>query len=77
MNLSQTRKHIKYIITAINSPDETIQTRFFQLGFNEGSFIWLKRKAPIFGDPMLFEIGESQVALTKLEAGFIEVTVEE
>jgi len=26
---------------------------------------------------MLFEIGESQVALTKLEAGFIEVTVEE
>ncbi len=77
MNLSQTRKHIKYIIKSINAPDEVIQTRFFQLGFNEGSLIYLKRKAPIFGDPMLFEIGESQVALTKAEACFIEVVVEE
>lgn len=77
MNLNQTRKHIRYVIKSINAPDETIQTRFFQLGFNEGSSIYLKRKAPLFGDPLLFEIGESQVALTKMEASFIDVDIEE
>lgn len=77
MDLSETKKLIKYIIVKINAPDETMQSRFMQLGFSEKKSIYLKRKAPFFGDPLLFEIGDSQVALTKSEARYIQVSIED
>jgi Fe2+ transport system protein FeoA len=73
MNLSKSIKNKIYKILNIDAPDEALKSRLFQLGFNIGCTILLKRKAPFFGDPLLFEIGESQIALTKLEASYILV----
>ena len=76
MTLDKSTKNITYLIKSINAPDEKTQKRFFQLGFNLGKKLTLKRKAPFFGDPLLFEIAESQVALTKVEASYIEIIEE-
>ena len=73
MKLSKSVKNQKYKIINIDAPDADLRSRFFQLGFNPGASILLKRKAPIFSDPLLFEIGESQIALTKQEASYILV----
>jgi Fe2+ transport system protein FeoA len=73
MNLSKSIKNKNYKIINIDAPDADLKGRFFQLGFNPGATIVLKRKAPFFSDPLLFEIGESQIALTKQEASYILV----
>jgi Fe2+ transport system protein FeoA len=73
MNLSNSIKNKNYKILNIDAPDDLIKSRFIQLGFNLGSIILLKRKAPFFGDPLLIEVGESQIALTKVEASYILV----
>jgi Fe2+ transport system protein FeoA len=73
MNLLNAKKNHLYTITQILQCDESLRSRFFQLGFIPGSELLLKRKAPIFGDPLLFEIGDSQIALTKSEALLVEV----
>jgi len=73
MNLINAKKNETYIIIDILKCSDEIQSRFNQLGFNLGSKIVLKRKAPFFGDPLLFEVGESQIALTKNEASLIKI----
>lgn len=73
MTLEKSKKNQVYKIINIEAPDEAMKSRFFQLGFNPGSTLLLKRKAPFFGDPLLFEVGDSQIALTKLEASYIKV----
>jgi Fe2+ transport system protein FeoA len=73
MNLIDAKRNQLYTITKLLDCDKSIQSRFFQLGFMPGNELILKRKAPLFGDPLLFEIGDSQIALTKLEAALIEV----
>ena len=74
MNLAQSKKNIVYKVEDIKSDSELIKSRLFQLGFTLGNTLILKRKAPIFGDPLLFEIGVSQIALTKEEASLIQVS---
>ena len=76
MTLLEASKNISYTIQNILSDDEVISSRFYKLGFYPGANVSLKRKAPLFGDPLLFQIGESQVALTKLEAKLIEIFIE-
>lgn len=75
MKLNQAIRNIPYRITSIHS-DETnsfVIKKLFQLGIMEGAEIKLKRKAPLFGDPLLFDIGGFQVAFTKKEASYISI----
>lgn len=73
MNLSQLIKNRTYIVSKINDADESLLKRYFQLGIVPGVEIILKRKAPIFRDPIVFQIENSQVILTKKEASLVEV----
>lgn len=73
MKLLDAKKNKKYKIIKIEVSDESTLCRFSQLGFIPGENIFLKRKAPLFGDPLLFAVGESQVALTKSEALLVEI----
>jgi Fe2+ transport system protein FeoA len=73
MTLLNATKNQLYLISSISECDEAIKSRFFQLGFIPGREILLKRKAPFFGDPLLVEIDDSQIALTKSEANLIQI----
>jgi Fe2+ transport system protein FeoA len=73
MTLLNATKNQTYLISSISECDEAIKSRFFQLGFIPGRQILLRRKAPLFGDPLLIEIDDSQVALTKTEANLIQI----
>lgn len=73
MNLSQLIKNRPYIISKINDSAEHLVKRYFQLGIVPGAEIVLKRKAPIFKDPIIFQIEGVQVILTKSEAEIVEV----
>jgi Fe2+ transport system protein FeoA len=75
MTLLEASKNTNYTIQSILTDEEVISSRFYKLGFYPGANISFKRKAPLFGDPLLFQIGESQVALTKSEAKLIEITI--
>lgn len=71
IKLDQAQKRKTYKIIAIDDCD--IKARLIQLGFHENSLITLKRKAPIFGNPLLFDLEDSQIALTKSEAFVVQV----
>lgn len=71
MNLDRAQKLKKYKILKIDDCD--FKSRLTQLGFHENAHISLKRKAPLFGDPLLFELEDAQIALTKSEARVIQV----
>tara|TARA_B100001971_G_scaffold215193_1_gene259957 strand:+ start:36314 stop:36574 length:261 start_codon:yes stop_codon:yes gene_type:complete len=71
VKLSNSEKGLFYRVVKLN--DEKIALRLTQLGFHESSLVMLKRKAPIFKDPLLFQVGESQIALTRKEAETIDV----
>ena len=73
MNLSQLIKNRTYIISHINDANEHLQKRYFQLGIVPGAQIMMKRKAPLFKDPIIFQIEGSQVILTKAEAQLVQV----
>ena len=73
MDLSQLIKNRSYVISKINDADEHMLKRYFQLGIVPGAQIILKRKAPIFRDPIVFQIDDSQIVLTKAEAQLVEV----
>jgi Fe2+ transport system protein FeoA len=74
MKLNQAKTNIEYEILSIKCEEEHVCTRLLNLGFVAGKKVILKRKAPIFKDPLLFQVGSSQIALTDLEAKYIEVT---
>lgn len=65
----------EYTIDNLLIEDELISSRFYKLGFYPGALVTKKRKAPLFGDPILFQIGDSQVVLTKSESKLIEVSL--
>lgn len=71
LNLAQSKKGQLYKVA--KHLDQEFSGRLIQLGFHEGTVVMLKRKAPFFGDPLLFQVGESQIALTKAEARVVEV----
>ncbi|MBD66153.1 MAG: ferrous iron transport protein A [Halobacteriovoraceae bacterium] len=70
---NQLKKGDEHIIEGILSQDEDVVSRYYKLGIYPGMPIKLIRKAPLFGDPILFSVGGSQVALTKAEAQLIKV----
>lgn len=75
--LSQANKDIEYIIHSISGSDQSIISKLNQVGFIEGEKITFLRAAPIFKDPILYKVGASQIALTKLEASCINITEQE
>ncbi len=72
MRLNDAQKNTQYKITALHDDSELL-AKFNKFGFFPGSLITLKRKAPLFGDPLLVEVENSQYALTKREAAFVEI----
>lgn len=73
MTLNEAIKNKWYTISSISGESEELQSRFIKLGFIPGSKVLLKRTAPIFQDPLLFQLDDSQIALTRAEAKIIEI----
>jgi Fe2+ transport system protein FeoA len=75
MTLNQAIKETWYAVESIlsGSGDEDLNSRFYKLGFFPGTKVMLKRKAPLFGDPLLFQVEGSQIALTKAEATLVKI----
>lgn len=72
VRLNQAKKRKKYQIQTLHC-DGDVLGKFNKLGFAPGEIVELRRKAPLFGSPMLFQIDHSQYALTKSEAALVEV----
>lgn len=64
----------QYIVKKILAENEDTVSRFYKLGLFPGAEIELIRKAPIFGDPLLFDIDGSQIAMTKREVSFLSLS---
>jgi Fe2+ transport system protein FeoA len=73
MTLNQATKKKWYSINSISEMDDELQSRFIKLGFIPGAKVMLKRSAPIFRDPLLFQLEDSQIALTREEAKIIKI----
>ncbi|MFT6630548.1 MAG: Fe2+ transport system protein FeoA [Bacteriovoracaceae bacterium] len=73
MTLNEAVKNKWYTINSISEESEELQSRFIKLGFIPGAKVLLKRAAPIFQDPLLFQLEDSQIALTRAEAKVIEI----
>ena len=73
MTLEKAQKNKAYTIKQILEHEEEITSRFYKLGLYPGGEIVLRRKAPLFADPLLFEVDGCQIALTKKEASLVEV----
>lgn len=71
MRLSEAKLHQIYTIRSVEHVDDVFNSRINQLGILPGAQIELKNVAPFFKDPMLFNIADSQVALTINEANHI------
>ena len=71
MNLTEASKYKWYSILGLDSEDDQLKSRFYKLGIVPGIKIKLKRRAPFFRDPLLFQVEESQVILTKKEAAAV------
>ena len=77
MNLSQAKKKRTYRIKAVSDENESFRIRAAQLGLVIGQDVTLKHYAPLFKDPMLFQVDQSLIALTREEARMIEASVQE
>lgn len=76
MTLDKAERNKAYTIKQILENEEEITARFYKLGIYPGGQIILKRKAPLFSDPLLFDVDGCQIALTKKEAALLEVHTE-
>ncbi|MCT4642830.1 MAG: ferrous iron transport protein A [Bacteriovoracaceae bacterium] len=72
-NASIIEKNNIYTIDNILSGDEAVVTRLWQLGVLPESSIKLVKRAPLFRDPLLFEVDGMCIALTRGEASLITV----
>ncbi|MDP7319544.1 MAG: FeoA family protein [Bacteriovoracaceae bacterium] len=73
MVLSEAKKGQWYIIEEVDTASSHAGSRYYQLGIIAGEKVMLKRCAPIFKDPLLIQISDSQLALTKAEAALIKI----
>lgn len=73
MKLSDIEENCEFEVGEILTTNEEIIARFFKLGILPGIKISLRRKAPLFKDPLLFDIEGSQIILTKSESELIKV----
>lgn len=73
MTLDQAKLNHSYIIKQLSSVDDEMAAKLNQCGFFIGARVVLKRKAPIFRDPLLVEVEGSQIVLAKEHAKNIDV----
>lgn len=79
MTISDAPLHAKLKVTSFHSDDHVflndLESRLMLLGFIHGEIITIKKKAPIFKEPLLVEVRGRMVALTKSEAQLVDVEV--
>lgn len=79
MTISDAPLHAKLKVTSFHSDDlislNDLESRLMLLGFIHGEIITIKKKAPIFKEPLLVEVRGRMVALTKSEAQLVDVEV--
>lgn len=68
MRLANAKLNNWYFIKEIEDSGDMLHSRLMAFGFIPGERVMVKRLAPIFKDPMLVQIGNSQMALTLNEA---------
>ncbi len=73
MTLDKAVKKKWYMINSLEETSGDLNSRFNKLGFIPGVKVILVRKAPLFCDPLLFQIEDNQIALTKVEAQQIKI----
>ncbi len=74
MKLAHAEKGKWYSVQDFACEDQDLKARFYKLGIFPGAKIMLKRKAPIFRDPLLFQVDEAQVVMGHTEAESILVS---
>ena len=70
-NINQT-----YRISSLNIDDQEVLTRMAQFGLNQGAVVRLMRRAPLFNDPLLIEVGGGQIVISKDQAKAIGIESE-
>lgn len=73
LNLAEIEKNVSYIVKDINCEDGDLRLRLFAQLIYPGQKIRLIRSAPIFKDPMIFEVDSSQLVISKDQAALITV----
>lgn len=68
MNLANAKLNNWYFIKEVEGEGHNLHSRLMAFGFIPGERVMVKRVAPIFKDPLLVQIGNSQMALTVDEA---------
>jgi Fe2+ transport system protein FeoA len=79
MTINQAPLRTKLIVRSfsINEVREftDAESRLMHLGFMDGEFIYVTRKAPFFQEPLLVEVRGRSIALTLDEARLVSVEV--
>jgi Fe2+ transport system protein FeoA len=80
MTINQAPLLKRLIITAIATKNvediSDIESRLMHLGFVHGATIEVKKKAPLFKEPLLVEVRGRLIALSKAEAELVNVEVQ-
>ena len=80
MTINQAPLLKRLIITAIATKNvediSDIESRLMHLGFVNGATIEVKKKAPLFKEPLLVEVRGRLIALSKAEAELVSVEVQ-
>lgn len=76
MTINQAPLQKKLIITAYKNTElSDIESRLLHLGFIDGETITIKKKAPLFKEPLLVEVRGRLVAMSSSEAELVNVEV--
>jgi Fe2+ transport system protein FeoA len=74
MTLADSKINVWYSVEDFHCKDEQLRSRFYKLGIFPGVKVMLKRKAPIFRDPLIFQIDDIQIIMTCAEAQSVKVS---
>lgn len=72
MRLSEARVGESVVIRSINATDHGLEVRLEHVGFLPGTKVLVERRAPL-GDPTVYELRGSRLALRRESAELIEV----
>ena len=76
MTINQAPLQKKLTITSSKTTELTdLESRLLHLGFVKGETIVIKKKAPIFKEPLLVEVRGRLVAMSSSEAELVNVEV--
>lgn len=79
MKINEAPMHTSLKVLSFSDSDSRdlndIESRLMHLGFTDGQTIVVKKKAPLFQEPILVEVRGRSVALSLSEAMLVEVEV--